>query len=142
MAAKTWSGGVFIVACVSGLASPGPMAAALWTDEELEADITLDAIVTVVDACHIARQLDEPREDGAINEAQEQVAYADVILLNKVSQLWTDPSRILQNKHYSVLFAGASLCREIDSILGIELSSAVLSCMGRYLCIDRITCAD
>ena len=103
--------GVLIVACVSGLASPGPMAAALWTDEELEADITLDAIVTVVDACHIARQLDEPREEGAINEAQEQVAYADVILLNKVLQLSSDPFRRLQNKRHSVLFMA---CRCIE----------------------------
>ena len=59
------------------------MAAALWTDEELEADVTLDAIVTVVDAGHIEKQLNEPRMHGAINEAQDQVAYADVILLNK-----------------------------------------------------------
>ena len=45
----------------------------------------LDAVVTVVDAVNIGSQLTSPREEGAINEAQLQVAYADIILLNKVS---------------------------------------------------------
>ena len=72
-----------------GLASPGPIAAALWTDAELESSVCLDAIVTVVDASNIHRQLAEEREAGAINEAQEQVAYADVILCNKVGQLYS-----------------------------------------------------
>ena len=47
----------------------------------------LDAVVTVVDALNIGSQLVSPREEGAINEAQLQVAYADIILLNKVSNL-------------------------------------------------------
>ncbi len=83
----------------AGLADPGPVAAALWTDAELESGVCLDAIVTVVDACHIQQQLlygpanaaehhnspgGEAAEEAAVNEAQLQVAYADVILLNKV----------------------------------------------------------
>lgn len=68
---------------LAGLANPGPVAAALWTDEELEAGVSLDAVVTVVDAGHIGRQLAEPRPDGVINEAQLQIAYADLVLLNK-----------------------------------------------------------
>jgi G3E family GTPase len=70
-----------------GLASPGPIASALWTDPELEADVCLDAILTVCDATNIQRQLADEREDGAINEAQEQIAYADIILCNKVLML-------------------------------------------------------
>lgn len=46
--------------------------------------VCLDCIVTVVDARHIRRQLADPRPDGAVNEAQQQVAFADVVLLNKV----------------------------------------------------------
>ena len=44
----------------------------------------LDSIITVVDGINIDRQLREPRLAGAVNEAQVQVAYADLILLNKV----------------------------------------------------------
>lgn len=70
-----------------GLANPGPIAAALWTDEELEAGVQLDSIITVVDGININRQLREPRTDGAVNEAQVQVAYADLVLLNKVGRV-------------------------------------------------------
>lgn len=59
------------------------MAAALWADEELEAAVGLDGVVTVADARNLARQLDAAREPGAVNEAARQLAYADVVLLNK-----------------------------------------------------------
>ena len=66
------------------MADPGPVAAALWTDAELQASVCLDAVVTVVDARNIERQLAQQPAEGAVNEAQQQIAYADVILLNKV----------------------------------------------------------
>ena len=77
----------------AGLANPGPVAAALWTDAELESSICLDAVVTVVDAKNILRQLaDQPGSASevqpgakvAVNEAAQQLAFADVVLLNKV----------------------------------------------------------
>ncbi len=68
----------------TGLANPGPIAAALWTDQEVEAGVCLDATVTVVDAANIGRQLAEQRPGGGPNEAQLQIAYADLVLLNKV----------------------------------------------------------
>lgn len=72
------------ITCAAGLANPGPIAAALWTDEEVEAGVHLDSVVTVVDALNISRQLHEPRANGTVNEAQLQIAYADLVLLNKV----------------------------------------------------------
>ncbi|MEW5302896.1 MAG: hypothetical protein WDW38_003996 [Sanguina aurantia] len=74
----------YILIETSGLANPGPIASALWCDDELEAGVQLDAVVTVVDALHISRQLGESRRDGSVNEAQLQIAYADLVLLNKV----------------------------------------------------------
>ena len=68
----------------AGLADPGPVAAALWTDKELEAGVTLDAVVTVVDASRIDRQLATAPLVSAANEAEQQIAHADVVLLNKV----------------------------------------------------------
>ena len=59
------------------------MAAALWTDEELDSGVCLDAIVTVVDARNIISQLAGHPGTGSVNEAQQQIAYADVVLLNK-----------------------------------------------------------
>ncbi|GFR53016.1 hypothetical protein Agub_g15708 [Astrephomene gubernaculifera] len=74
----------YILIETSGLANPGPIATALWTDAELESRVNLDGVVTVVDAVNIDRQLHEPRQQGVVNEAQLQLAYADIVVLNKL----------------------------------------------------------
>ncbi len=66
-----------IIVETTGLAQPAPVAQTFFVDEDVKAKTALDAIVTVVDAKHVALRLaDAP-------EAQEQIAFADVILLNK-----------------------------------------------------------
>ncbi|KAL3144018.1 hypothetical protein ABBQ32_003822 [Trebouxia sp. C0010 RCD-2024] len=77
----------YILIETTGLADPGPVAAALWTDDELEAAVHLDAIVTVVDAKNIQQQLQQQGSGDAANEAQKQIAYADTVLLNKIDLL-------------------------------------------------------
>ena len=47
--------------------------------------VCLDCIVTVVDARHIRRQLADPRPDGAVNEAQQQVAFAVTTYVSEVT---------------------------------------------------------
>lgn len=71
----------------SGLADPGPVAASLWTDAELHSSICLDAIITLVDAHNLQKQLHEHQPSQTVNEAERQIAYADIILLNKVNLL-------------------------------------------------------
>jgi G3E family GTPase len=66
-----------VVIETSGLADPAPVIQSFVLDEVLRAHFALDAIVTVVDARHLALQLEH-------DEAREQIAFADVILLNKV----------------------------------------------------------
>jgi G3E family GTPase len=61
----------------TGLADPAPVAQTFFVDEQIGADYLLDAIVTLVDARHARQQLD------AHHEAQEQVGFADRILLSK-----------------------------------------------------------
>jgi G3E family GTPase len=61
----------------TGMANPAPVAQTFFTDDEMKANFRLDAIVTVVDTKHILQHLDS--ED----EAVKQLAFADVILLNK-----------------------------------------------------------
>ncbi|KXU34052.1 cobalamin biosynthesis protein P47K [Cephaloticoccus primus] len=61
----------------TGMANPAPVAQTFFTDEEMREHFRIDAIVTVVDAKHIEQHL------GVEDEAQKQVAFADVILLNK-----------------------------------------------------------
>ncbi|MEZ5994532.1 MAG: GTP-binding protein [Hyphomonadaceae bacterium] len=61
----------------TGLAKPAPVAQTFFVDADVRAKTKLDAIVTVVDAKHAMQQLETSAE------AAEQVAFADVILLNK-----------------------------------------------------------
>ncbi|PTY00099.1 GTP-binding protein [Opitutus sp. ER46] len=61
----------------TGLANPAPVAQTFFTDDEMKQAFKLDAIVTVVDARHVAQHLD------ADDESVKQVGFADVILLNK-----------------------------------------------------------
>ncbi|MCW5548413.1 MAG: GTP-binding protein, partial [Opitutaceae bacterium] len=61
----------------TGMANPAPVAQTFFTDDEMKANFRLDAIVTLVDAKHISQHL------GQDDEALKQIAFADVILLNK-----------------------------------------------------------
>ena len=47
----------YIIIEASGMANPGPIAACLWMDEELESQLKLDAVVTLVDTVNIHRHL-------------------------------------------------------------------------------------
>lgn len=68
----------YILIECSGMANPGPIASLFWLDNALESRLTLDGIVTVVDAANIMEQL------RTTEEAIQQIAYADRILLNKI----------------------------------------------------------
>ena len=61
----------------TGLADPGPVAQTFFVDEDLRTQVKLDGIVTLVDARHVLLHLDDS------DECKQQVAFADVILLNK-----------------------------------------------------------
>ncbi len=73
-----------IIVETTGLADPAPVAQTFFVDEEVQAKTKLDAVVTVADAKWLSDRLkDAP-------EAKNQVAFADVILLNK-TDLVTGP---------------------------------------------------
>jgi G3E family GTPase len=62
----------------TGLADPSPVVQTFFVDEDVKEKTTLDSVTTVVDAKHILLRLKDS------NEAAEQIAFADQILLNKV----------------------------------------------------------
>ena len=73
-----------IVIETTGLADPGPVAQTFFMDEDVKAFARLDGVVTLVDARHIEQHLDDEKPNGAVNEAVQQVALADRLLLNKI----------------------------------------------------------
>ena len=67
----------YVLVETTGLADPGPVAQTFFMDDEIRSEYALDGIVTLVDAAHIEQQL------GRSDESTEQIAFADVLVLNK-----------------------------------------------------------
>ncbi len=67
-----------IIVETTGLANPAPVAQTFFVDEDVRAKARLDAIVTVVDAKNLLARLADSKE------AEAQIAFADVIVLNKL----------------------------------------------------------
>jgi G3E family GTPase len=61
----------------TGLADPAPVVQTFFVDEDVRGRVMLDSVVTVVDARHFLDRVEDS------HEAEEQVAFADTILLNK-----------------------------------------------------------
>ncbi|MDX1374497.1 MAG: GTP-binding protein [Burkholderiales bacterium] len=80
-----------VVIETTGMADPGPVAQTFFTDEEIGGYYLLDSILTLVDAKHAERQLDE------FHEAQEQVGFADKVLMSKTDLVSeTDVARLAE----------------------------------------------
>jgi len=102
----------------TGLADPAPVIQTFFVDEDMQGQLNLDAVVTVVDAKHIHDHWDT-------DEAQEQIAFADVILLNKtdlVSELDLSAleSRIRAMNAMAKVYRTRDAAVEMDTILGVN----------------------
>jgi G3E family GTPase len=73
-----------IIIETTGLANPAPVAQTFFVDETVRDKTRLDAIVTVVDARHLPQRLADS------HEAADQIAFADVIVLNKIDLVTPD----------------------------------------------------
>ena len=101
----------------TGLADPAPVAQTFFVDADVQKDARLDAIVTVADAKWLAARLkDAP-------EAKNQIAFADVILLNKVDLVTPDElaeveARIRGINPYAKLHRTTKCDIPLDAVLG------------------------
>ncbi|KAH6782010.1 plastid transcriptionally active 17 [Perilla frutescens var. hirtella] len=72
-----------IVIETTGLANPAPIIQTFYAEDQIFNDVKLDGVVTLVDAKHAGIHLNEVKAEGVVNEAVEQIAYADRIIVNK-----------------------------------------------------------
>ena len=85
----------------------------------------LDGIITVVDAKHIEQHLDEKKPEGAENEAVEQLAFADRVLLNKIDLVTKGDIARVEGRIRSInKFAPIQHCQRsavsVESVLNIK----------------------
>jgi G3E family GTPase len=76
----------------TGMADPGPVAQSFFIDEKIGNYYLLDSVITLVDAKHGAKHLDEFRE------AQEQIGFADRILMSKTDLVTADDQEALRRR--------------------------------------------
>lgn len=96
----------------TGLADPAPVIQTFFVDEDMQGQIALDAVVTVVDAKHIHQHWDA-------DEAIEQIAFADVILLNKTDLV--EPADLDQlEQRIRGMNAMAQIHRTQDAAIAME----------------------
>jgi len=80
----------------TGLADPAPIVYTLQTNSKMSENYNLDSIVCLADAKHLPLHLDEKKpKEGDVNEAFQQVAFADKILLNKVDLVTAEEKKAL-----------------------------------------------
>ena len=89
-------GGVIIE--TTGLADPAPVCQTFFIDEDIQTMYKLDSVITVVDAKHIQERLTEKKPEGVENEAVEQVAFADKIILNKIDLATNDELKKIEKE--------------------------------------------
>ncbi len=105
-----------IIIETTGLANPAPVAQTFFVDEGVRAKTRLDAIVTVVDAKHILQRLEDS------HEAADQLAFADVIVLNKTdlvepAELEEVERRIRKINRFAVIHRTERAALPIEQVL-------------------------
>ena len=101
----------------TGLADPAPVIQTFFMDEDVQAQTYLDSVVTIVDSKHIGLHWDA-------EEAQEQIAFADVILLNKTDLVTPKDLDVLESRIRSMnaltkIYRTRDSELEMDALLGI-----------------------
>jgi G3E family GTPase len=102
----------------TGLADPAPVIQTFFVDEDMREKLELDAVVTVVDAKHIWQHWDA-------DEAQEQIAFADVILLNKTDLVKPEELEELEKRIRSMnaiakIYRTRNSDLAMDDLLGVQ----------------------
>merc|ERR1712003_434183 len=115
-----------VIVETTGLADPAPVAQTFFADDFVQASMRLDGIITLVDAKHIIQHLEEEKPEGVENEAVEQIAFADRILLNKCDLVESEEELAEVEKRIRAINAKVPIKRttnsevEMDFILGIK----------------------
>ena len=109
----------------TGLADPAPIINTIKSNQFIEDNFIIDAVICVADAKHVKQHMDEVKPDGAVNEAVQQVVFADRILLNKVDIVSKDELAAIRdtvtsiNNFAKIIPCERSRC-DLNELIGIN----------------------
>ncbi|MHC5655858.1 CobW family GTP-binding protein [Stappia sp. ICDLI1TA098] len=100
----------------TGVADPAPVAQTFFMDDDVRANAKLDAVVAVVDCRHVLQRLKDTEE------AEDQIAFADVIVLNKTDLVTADELKAVETRintinPYAVLHRAERCNVPLDAVL-------------------------
>jgi len=106
-----------VVIETSGLADPGPVIQSFMVDDRMQSKLMIDAVVTTVDCRHIWQQLET-------HEAQEQIAFADIVILNKIdlvdgSEIERIYKKVCQMNRFVQIYQVEQCNVNLDDILSV-----------------------
>jgi G3E family GTPase len=111
----------------TGMADPGPVAQTFFVDDEVREELSLDGVVTLVDAKHLEQHLDSS------DEVRSQIAFADVILLNKIDLVTPEQADAIEARLHAMngmakirrVSMGAAAMSDILDLGGFDLDRAL-----------------
>ena len=103
----------YVLIETTGMADPGPVAQTFFLDDDLKAQFTIDAIVTLVDARHFEQHLKDLKEPAI------QVGFADVVLLNK-TDLVSEADLVRIEREIRAINGTAKIHRAQNAVVPIE----------------------
>jgi G3E family GTPase len=108
----------------TGLANPAPIIQTFYLEPDLLDTLRLDGVVTLVDSKYTMMHLDEVKPEGVVNEALEQVAFADRIVMNKTdlvteAELRSMEARVRTINNLATIQRAEHAVVDLDFVLGI-----------------------
>lgn len=110
----------YVVIETSGVVDPAPLVQAFFKSALASARYQLDSVITVVDAKNIGRQLDSNGFLSRAAEAGQQVAYADVVLINKVD-IASEEQRASANRAVRKINPTAKVIECSNCVVDVEM---------------------
>jgi len=107
-----------IILETTGMADPAPIIYTIQTNPKMSDHYKIDSLVCLADCKHIEQHLDEIKPEGNVNEALQQVAFADKILLNKLDLVNEEEKKRVKGRIRSI--------NKFASIIETERSKAPL----------------
>jgi G3E family GTPase len=109
----------------TGLADPAPIVYTVQTNSKMSENYFIDSIVCLADCKHLSIHLDDVKPDGSANEALQQVAFADKILLNKIDLVSEEEklnlkARLATINKFAVVIETERSRAPLEKILGLN----------------------